>query len=189
MLLILGKVAGENNRIFVLKQRKIIFQRTLARPEYARVPVYFTDYPEIYGDIRILRQLAPGVDVLSARGLDIFQCRVTVRQSALRLCPLPYKSAQVPSPTFCAARILSLKLSSHVSPFLKSGAVPIYFVPVGRVTVTLPLAAKFRRIQHSKLPVGYVSVKVVTSVRRYSVLSARAIFEPVETFVETACGV
>ena len=54
--------------------------------------------------------------------------------------------------------------------------MPIYFVPVGRVTVTLPLAAKFRRIQHSKLPVGYVSVKVVTSVRRYSVLSARVIF-------------
>ena len=27
---------------------------------------------EIYGDIRILRQLAPGVDILSARRLDIF---------------------------------------------------------------------------------------------------------------------
>ena len=81
MLLIFGKVAGENNRIFVLKQRKIIFQRTLARPEYARVPVYFTDYPEIYGDIRILRQLAPGVDVLSARRLDIFDCGIALWQT------------------------------------------------------------------------------------------------------------
>ena len=79
MLLIFGKVAGENNRIFVLKQRKIIFQRALARPEYARVPVYFTDYPEIYGDIRIPRQLASGVDILSARRLNIFQCRIDLR--------------------------------------------------------------------------------------------------------------
>ena len=118
MLLILGKIAGENNRIFVLKQRKIIFQRALARPEYARVPVYFTDYAEIYGDIRILRQLASGVDILATRGLDIFQCRIALRQTALRLRLLPYKSApaQMPSPTFCAAKILSLKLSSHVSP-------------------------------------------------------------------------
>ena len=72
MLLIFGKIDGESVRLRGLKQRKIIFQRALARPEYARVPVYFTDYPEIYGDIRILCQLAPGVDVLSARGLDIF---------------------------------------------------------------------------------------------------------------------
>ena len=151
MLLIFGKIDGESVRLRGLKQRKIIFQRALARPEYACVPVYFTDYAEIYGDIRILRQLAPGVDVLSARRLDIFQCRIALRQSALCLRLLPYKSApvQMPSPTFCAAKILSLKLSSHVSPFLKSGAVPIYPVPAGRVTVISPLAAKFRRIQHS----------------------------------------
>ena len=156
MLLIFGKIDGESVRLRGLKQRKIIFQRALARPEYACVPVYFTDYPEIYGDIRILRQLAPGVDVLSARRLDIFQCGIAIRQSALRLRLLPYKSApvQMPSPTFCAAKILSLKLSSHVSPFLKSGAVPMYLVPDGRVTVTLPLAAKVKRIQHSKSPTG-----------------------------------
>lgn len=135
-----------------MKQRKIVLRRALARPEYARVPVNFTDYSEIYSDIRFLRQLAPGVDILSARRLDIFQCRVTVRQTfdMPRGTRKEFSSSyQVPSPTFCAAKILSLKLSSQVSPFWKSGAVPIYPVPAGRVTVISPLAAKFRRIQHS----------------------------------------
>lgn len=152
MLLIFGKIDGESVRLRGLKQRKIIFQRTLARPEYARVPVYFTDYAEIYGDIRILRQLASGVDVLSARRLDIFDCGIALWQTfdMPRGTRKEFSSSyQVPSPTFCAAKILSLKLSSHVSPFLKSGAVPIYPVPAGRVTVISPLAAKFRRIQHS----------------------------------------
>ena len=79
MLLIFGKIDGESVRLRGLKQRKIIFQRALARPEYACVPVYFTDYAEIYGDIRILRQLASGVDILAARGLDIFDCRIALR--------------------------------------------------------------------------------------------------------------
>lgn len=140
-----------------MKQRKIVLRRALARPEYARVPVNFTDYSEIYSDIRFLRQLAPGVDVLSARRLDIFQCRVTVRQTfdMPRGTRKEFSSSyQVPSPTFCAAKILSLKLSSQVSPFWKSGAVPIYPVPAGRVTVIVPLAAKVKRIQDSKSPTG-----------------------------------
>ena len=151
MLSIFGKIAGENTRTYALKQRKIVLRRTCARTEYACVPVNFADYHKVYCNIGILRQLASSVNILSARRLDIFQCRVTVRQSALRLRLLPYKSApvQVPSPTFCAAKILSLKLSSQVSPFWKSGAVPIYPVPAGRVTVISPLAAKLRRIQHS----------------------------------------
>ena len=152
MLLIFGKIDGESVRLRGLKQRKIIFQRALARPEYACVPVYFTDYAEIYGDIRILRQLAPGVDVLSARRLDIFDCGIALWQTfdMPRGTRKEFSSSyQVPSPTFCAAKILSLKLSSHVSPFLKSGAVPIYPVPAGRVTVIVPLSAKVKSIQHS----------------------------------------
>ena len=140
-----------------MKQRKIIFRCTFARPEYARVPVYFTDYAEIYGDIRILRQLAPGVDILAARGLQKVHGSEVIRKTfdMPRGTRKEFSSSyQVPSPTFCAAKILSLKLSSHVSPFLKSGAVPIYPVPAGRVTVISPLAAKFRRIQHSKSLVG-----------------------------------
>ena len=140
-----------------MKQRKIVLRRALARPEYARVPVNFTDYSEIYSDIRFLRQLAPGVDILSARRLDIFQCRVTARQTfdMPRGTRKEFSSSyQVPSPTFCAAKILSLKLSSQVSPFWKSGAVPIYPVPAGRVTVIVPLAAKVKRIQDSKSPTG-----------------------------------
>lgn len=42
-------------RTLVLKQRKIIFRCALTRTEYTRVPVYFTDYTKIYGDIRALR--------------------------------------------------------------------------------------------------------------------------------------
>ena len=151
MLLILGKVAGENILNCVLKQRKIIFRRTLARPEYACVPVYF--YAEIYGDIRILRQLASGVDILAARGLQKAHGSEVIRQTfdMPRGTRKEFSSSyQVPSPTFCAAKILSLKLSSQVSPFLKSGAVPIYPVPAGRVTVIVPLSAKVKRIQHSK---------------------------------------
>ena len=153
--MILGKVAGENILNCVLKQRKIIFRRTLARPEYACVPVYF--YPEIYGDIRIMRQLASGVDILAARGLQKAHGSEVIRQTfdmprgTRKEFSSPY---QVPSPTFCAARTLSLKLSSHVSPFLKSGDEPRYFVLVGSVTVIVPLAAKVSDIQHSKLPVG-----------------------------------
>ena len=153
MFLIFGKVAGESVRLRGLKQRKIIFRRALARPEYARVPFYFTDYTKIYGDIRILRQLAPGVDILAARGLQKVHGSEVIRKTfdMPRSTRKEFSSSyQVPSPTFCAAKILSLKLSSHVSPFLKSGAVPIYPVPAGRVTVISPLAAKFRRIQHSK---------------------------------------
>ena len=156
MFLIFRKIAGENIRTLVLKQCKIIFRCALTRTEYTRVPVYFTDYPEIYGDIRILRQLASGVDILRARGLDIFQCGIAFGQCALLLRLLPYQSTpvQVPSPTFCAARTLSLKPSSHVSPFLKLGIAPRYFVSTGRVTVASPFAAKLRRIQHSKLSAG-----------------------------------
>lgn len=153
MFLIFRKIAGENMRTLVLKQCKIIFRCALTRTEYTRVPVYFTDYPEIYGDIRILRQLASGVDILAARGLQKAHGSEVIRQTfdMPRSTRKEFSSScQVPSPTFCAAKILSLKLSSHVSPFLKSGAVPIYPVPAGRVTVILPLAAKFRRIQHSK---------------------------------------
>ena len=152
MLLIFGKVAGENMRTLVLKQCKIIFRCALSRTEYARASVYSTDYTKIYGDIRILRQLASGVDILAARGLQKAHRSEVIRQTfdmprgTRKEFSSPY---QVPSPTFCAAKILSLKLSSHVSPFLKSGAVPIYPVPAGRVTVISPLAAKFRRIQHS----------------------------------------
>ena len=127
------------------------------RQEYARVPVYFTDYAEIYGDIRILRQLAPGVDILAARGLQKAHGSEVIRQTfdMPRGTRKEFSSSyQVPSPTFCAAKILSLKLSSHVSPFLKSGDEPRYFVPVGSVTVIVPLAAKVSDIQHSKLPVG-----------------------------------
>ena len=152
MLSIFGKIAGENTRTYALKQRKIVLRRTCARTEYACVPVNFTDYHKVYCNIGILCQLAPGVDVLSARRLDIFQCRVTVRQTfdMPRGTRKEFSSSyQVPSPTFCAAKILSLKLSSQVSPFWKSGAVPIYPVPAGRVTVISPLAAKLRRIQHS----------------------------------------
>jgi len=152
VLLIFGKIDGESVRLRGLKQRKIIFQRALARPEYARVPVYFTDYSEIYGDIRILRQFASGVDILAARRLQKAHGSEVIRQTfdMPRGTRKEFSSSyQVPSPTFCAAKILSLKLSSHVSPFLKSGAVPIYPVPAGRVTVISPLAAKFRRIQHS----------------------------------------
>lgn len=152
MLSIFGKIAGEKIRTYISKQRKIIFRCTLARTEYTRAYLYSTDYLEIYGDIRILRQLASGVDILAARGLQKAHGSEVIRQTfdMPRGTRKEFSSSyQVPSPTFCAAKILSLKLSSHVSPFLKSGAVPIYPVPAGRVTVISPLAAKFRRIQHS----------------------------------------
>ncbi len=152
MLSIFGKIAGENTRTYALKQRKIVLRRTCARTEYACVPVKCSDYLKVYGDIRVLRQLVTRINILATRRLDIFQCRVTVRQTfdMPRGTRKEFSSSyQVPSPTFCAARILSLKLSSQVSPFWKSGAVPIYPVPAGRVTVISPLAAKLRRIQHS----------------------------------------
>ena len=82
MFLIFGKVAGESVRLRGLKQRKIIFRCALSRTEYASTLIYFTDYLEIYGDIRILRQLASSVDILSARGLQIIDCGIAARQSA-----------------------------------------------------------------------------------------------------------
>lgn len=152
MLSIFGKIAGENTRTYALKQRKIVLRRTCARTEYACVPVNFTDYHKVYCNIGILCQLATRVNVLAARGLQKAHGSEVIRQTfdMPRGTRKEFSSSyQVPSPTFCAAKILSLKLSSHVSPFLKSGAVPIYPVPAGRVTVISPLAAKFRRIQHS----------------------------------------
>lgn len=152
MLSIFGKI-NEKTRIHIQNQRKIIFRCALSRTEYARASVYSTDYTKIYGDIRILRQLASGVDILAARGLQKAHGSEVIRQTfdMPRGTRKEFSSSyQVPSPTFCAAKILSLKLSSHVSPFLKSGAVPIYPVPAGRVTVIVPLSAKVKRIQHSK---------------------------------------
>lgn len=68
-------------RTLVLKQCKIIFRCALTRTEYTRVPVYFTDYTKIYGDIRILRQLASGVDILAARGLQKAHGSEVIRQT------------------------------------------------------------------------------------------------------------
>lgn len=152
MLSIFGKIAGENTRTYALKQRKIVLRRTCARTEYACVPVNFADYHKVYCNIGILCQLATRVNVLVARGLQKAHGSEVIRQTfdMPRGTRKEFSSSyQVPSPTFCAAKILSLKLSSQVSPFWKSGAVPIYPVPAGRVTVISPLAAKLRRIQHS----------------------------------------